>query len=221
MTRLIRLLPILGSIALVVAGAVREARAQATPPSRFFGSLTIDGAPAAWGTNVVAEINGRVCSIPKQWPGGPDVDYGVDAEASSTLSGCGFDDAPVFFRVGNRYANQVGSWTGAAFVRLDLTISGKAERPIMLRTDIGMQRLNSGCSNVVLSVPPGTPLWQVALSVSPPDSLRGIFRYQPETGAYAAFAPSTPEVMNDYTVVQGPSETVLICARPGVPPPLP
>lgn len=214
-------LAVLGLIALVVLVSAREARAQATPPSRFFGSLTIDGAPAGWGTVVVAEINGRICSIRKEWPGGPDVDYGVDAEASSTISGCGFDDAPVFFRVGNRYATQVGAWTGAMFIRLDLTISGAAERPIMMRTDIGMQRLKAGCQTVVLTVPAGTPVWQVALAVAPADSLRGIFRRQRDADSYAAFAPAAPEMMNDYTVVQEPSESVIICARPGIPPPVP
>jgi hypothetical protein len=221
MPRPARWLPILGVIALVAVAAAREARAQASPPSRFFGSLTIDGAPAGWGTVVVAEINGRVCSVRKDWPGGPDVDYGVDAEASATISGCGYDDAPVFFRVGNRYASQVGSWTGATFIRLDLTISGVAERPITMQTDIGMQRLKAGCQTVVLSVPPGTPVRKVALAVSPADSLRGIFRRQRDSESYAAFAPGAPEMMNDYTVVSEPSESVIICAKPGIPPPIP
>ena len=88
MPRPARWLPILGMIVLVAVAAVRDARAQASPPSRFFGSLTIDGAPAGWGTVVVAEINGRVCSIRKDWPGGPSSPFSwIECDAPTNRSG--------------------------------------------------------------------------------------------------------------------------------------
>jgi hypothetical protein len=123
--------------------------------------------------------------------------------------------------VGTRYAAQVGSWTGAAFVRLDLTISGAGEQPTVLRTDDGMMRLARGCTKVVLSVPPGTSLHEVARMVAPADALRAIFVEGRDQGRFAAFSPTAPPIMNDVTAVSEPLELVIICTRPSTRPALP
>jgi hypothetical protein len=112
-----------------LAALARPSYAQA-PPTRFFGTLTIDGAPAPVGTRVIAELANKDCS---SYPPAANTQgagrYLVDAFGS--LPDCGGDDAPVFFRVGNRYAAETGIYVSGSFVELNLTISGAALKPVI------------------------------------------------------------------------------------------
>lgn len=118
-------------IALTAFASGGRVDAQASPPTRFFGTLTIDGQVAGPLTDVNAEVNGIICSVPKGIQLTQGINYAVDAESGATISGCGVDGQPVFFKVGNRYAAEVGTFASAQFVRLDLTISGAGARPIV------------------------------------------------------------------------------------------
>ena len=206
-------------LALIVPVALAgRAQAQSLPPSRFFGSVTIDGKPAPWGTVVVAEINGTTCSRPKEFPLSADVDYGVDVDGASVIPGCGMDDAIVFFRVGERYADQVGSWAGAMFIRLDLTIRGAGARPAVLQLGDEVIALAPGCNNVTLPVAAATPLSAIAAAVTPAQAVVSIARYRSDEGRFVSYSPAASATANAYTAVAEPFEPVYICTQAARPP---
>ena len=120
---------LLAAVATGVAGVVDLLHAQG-PPTRFFGTLTIDGAPAPAGTRVIAEMEGKDCShYPPVSLSQPAGRYLVDALGG--LPGCGGEDTIVFFKVGPRYAAQTGIYNSGIFVELHLTVSGAGERPVV------------------------------------------------------------------------------------------
>jgi hypothetical protein len=124
------ILLMLGLSAGVTAGVARIARAQ-TPPTRVFGTVTIDGQPAPLGTIVQAVVNDHLCGegpvryVNDQLPQG----YVVDVLSFSSSQGCGTDGDTVTFRVGGVQANETATFQSGAFVRLDLTVSGQVATP--------------------------------------------------------------------------------------------
>jgi hypothetical protein len=122
-----------GALAAVVAlllasfaTSLHSAEAQPpSPPNRFFGSVTLDGAPAAAGTVVTAQIGGVECGSTTVVTG-ETFAYIVDAVSDGEISGCGSAGATVSFLVGGNTADQTASWTSGDFTQLDLTASSAA-----------------------------------------------------------------------------------------------
>ena len=94
-----------------------------TPPDRFFGNVTLDGAPAPAGTNVTATISGNVCG---QTTVLADSTYVLDVVSSNQTAGCGTDGASVSFKVGGNPAES-GTWSSGKFTELNL--AGKTPQP--------------------------------------------------------------------------------------------
>jgi hypothetical protein len=88
-----------------------------TPPNRFFGNVTLDGAAAAAGTNVTATIGGNVCG---QTTVQADSSYVLDVVSSGQTPGCGTEGASVSFTVGGNPAGSA-TWSSGKFTSLDLT----------------------------------------------------------------------------------------------------
>ena len=214
---------------LLVIGSVRSVGAQ-MPPARYFGFLTIDGVPAPPGTEVITEINGRVCSRHRAFPHGGGINYSVDAESHSTIPGCGRDGDTVFFRVGNRYALQTAVYTTAAFVRLDLTIlAQRVPPPVTPAVTIPpvvtpvvttivppapateLVALLPGCNNVALTWPPGTPMSTIAAAITPAGALQSIFLYLTAVGRFIGYAPNVPSTVVDLPATPTRLATVFIC----------
>ncbi len=119
------------ALGLTIAGAgsaPRSVASQAAPPTRFYGTLTIDGQPAAAGTAVRAFIGTTDCTSPTSLsvPAG---NYTVDVAGGGQIPGCGSDGATVTFRVGTRQASETGTFSTGTFVNLPLTISGAGGQP--------------------------------------------------------------------------------------------
>lgn len=110
-------------------GAAQAGRAQMSPPNRFYGSLTIDGAPAPAGTQVRAFIGDIDCTTPREPFAVPAGQYAVEVAHGSQIPGCGSDGAEVTFRVGGRTANEKGVFVGGTFIKLDLTVAGTGAAP--------------------------------------------------------------------------------------------
>jgi hypothetical protein len=87
-----------------------------TPPNRFFGDVTLSGAPAPAGTNVSASIGGNVCG---QTTVQADSTYVLDAVSSGQTAGCGAEGASVSFTVGGDPAG-TATWSSGQFTELDL-----------------------------------------------------------------------------------------------------
>lgn len=71
--------------------------------------------------------------------------------------------------------------------------------------------LRSGCTNVVLAHPAGTPLRTVVATVQPAGVVSSIFRYDTTAGRFVAFSPSAPDAANDYAVTATSLDAVFIC----------
>lgn len=130
-----RFLRLTAALVTVLAGGALVSRmnfvhAQGSPPSIFYGSLTVDGAPAATNTPVIAEINGKDCGGSYQ-PATPLTAgrYAVKALGATDIQGCGTEGSIVLFRLGSRYAAQTGAFSSGAFINVDLTVSGPGTRP--------------------------------------------------------------------------------------------
>ena len=87
-----------------------------TPPNRFFGNVTLSGAPAPAGTNVSASIGGNVCG---QTTVQADSSYVLDVVSSGQTAGCGTEGASVSFTVGGNPAG-TATWSSGQFTNLDL-----------------------------------------------------------------------------------------------------
>jgi hypothetical protein len=104
-------------VALVSSLMVASVAAQPpTPPNRYFGDVTLDGAPAPAGTNVSASIGGNVCG---QTTVAADSTYVLDVVSSGQTAGCGTEGAAVDFTVGGSPAGS-GTWSSGQFTELDL-----------------------------------------------------------------------------------------------------
>ena len=111
-------------VALLSSLMVASVSAQPpTPPNRFFGDVTLDGAPAPAGTNVTADIGGNVCG---QTTVQADSTYVLDAVSSGQTAGCGTEGASVSFTVGGSPAG-TAAWSSGQFTELDL--AGEAAPP--------------------------------------------------------------------------------------------
>jgi hypothetical protein len=104
-----------------------------SPPNRFFGSVTLDGAPAAAGTVVSAQIGGVECGSTTIVTG-ETFAYILDAVSDGEISGCGSAGASVTFLVGGNAADQTATWTSGDFTQLDLTASSAAPPPVQPTT---------------------------------------------------------------------------------------
>ena len=114
-------------VALLSSLMVASVSAQPpTPPDRFFGDVTREGAPAPAGTNVSADIGGNVCG---QTTVQADSSYVLDAVSSGQPAGCGTEGASVSFTVGGSPAG-TATWSSGQFSELDL--AGAAAPPTVV-----------------------------------------------------------------------------------------
>jgi hypothetical protein len=130
----VRVLPVLLSGVTAAVAAAGGAFAQPQIPATFYGSVTIDGAPAAAGTEVRAIVNGLDCTqaTPGQRPVFIDGDiaaYVLYVVHETQREGCARDGSRVTFTINGRPAIQTAVWK-AGPIPLDLS-SGDAS-PIPL-----------------------------------------------------------------------------------------
>ena len=104
-------------VALISSLMVASVSAQPpTPPNRFFGNVTLDGAVAPAGTNVSATIGGNVCG---QTTVQADSSYVLDVVSSGQTAGCGTEGASVSLSVAGASAGSA-TWSSGQFTELDL-----------------------------------------------------------------------------------------------------
>jgi hypothetical protein len=173
----------------------------ATPPNRFFGDVTMDGAPAPAGTNVTTRIGGHICG---QTTVQADSRYLLDVASVGQTGGCGTEGTQVEFRVAG---TPVGSWpwSSGRFSSLDLPIPPNAT-PTPIPTPVSTPGptptpvpgteavyLVEGCNPLAMTWPNGTPTQTVAAAVWPPSVLHAMWRYGPVPGVWAGYSPLYPE----------------------------
>lgn len=95
------------------------AQSPPTPPSRFGGTVKVDGVTPPSGTVIEARVGAASC-------GNAAVDqdgrYTVNVVAAAPANqGCGTDGAAIAFYIGGKKANETGSWKNFDFTSLNLT----------------------------------------------------------------------------------------------------
>jgi hypothetical protein len=133
MTKVLRTL--MGSgLALVVAALIlggtglfqaSDADAQAPPgrPSRFAGSVLVDGAAPAAGTVITAWVGNSACGVTTTFNVGAESRYVVDVQAlepGAELK-CGTVGAKVSFTIGDKLAKETGTWDDGELGIVNLT----------------------------------------------------------------------------------------------------
>jgi len=113
----------LGILLFGFSGAINatEVAAQSppTPPSRFGGTVKVDGVTPPTGTVIEARVGSASCGTASVDQDGR---YTVNVVAAAPANqGCGTDGAAVSFYIAGKKADQTGSWKNFDFTALNLT----------------------------------------------------------------------------------------------------
>jgi hypothetical protein len=133
MTKVLRMLAggglaaVLGAVLFGFSGAfsAQEAAAESppNPPSRFAGSVLVDGAAPAAGTVITAMIGNTTCGVTTVFMNGAEARYTLDVPAldPGATPNCGTDGAVVKFLIGDKLAAETGTWANYQLSVLNLT----------------------------------------------------------------------------------------------------
>ena len=116
-------------VAAAIAGAlvvsVAGAQSPPNPPSRFVGSVTVNGAQPPAGTLIEARIGTATCGVATVFYASGQARYTLESPAlePSSSPGCGTDGSTVAFYVGGQKANETGSWANYRLNTVDLSIT--------------------------------------------------------------------------------------------------
>lgn len=160
----------IGALGLVFGLSLFAGTALAQPqiPGTFFGSVTVDGAPAADGVEVRAIVNGQDCS--QAAPGtrpvirdGATAAYVINVVHESQRAGCARDGSIVTFTIGGRNAVQSAPWKPGPN-QLDISVG--AAPPIPLPSPTGT--IGALVATQTAEAPPPTSATLVRPSGTPP-----------------------------------------------------
>ena len=132
MTKVLKLLgggwlaAVLGVALFAMSGALNSATVEAqsppNPPSRFVGSVLVDGQAPAAGTLIEARVGNATCGSTQVFMSGSEARYSVDVTAlEPSAPNCGVDGSVVMFYIGGKQADQTGSWKNYELTQLNLT----------------------------------------------------------------------------------------------------
>ncbi len=135
MTKVIKMLGgsglavVLGVLILGLSGAFTattvSAESPPNPPSRFVGSVKVDGANAPAGTTIEAKIGTTTCGVASAFTASGETRYALDSPAldPGANPNCGTDGAVVTFYVGGKLANETGKWANYQLGTVNLTVT--------------------------------------------------------------------------------------------------
>lgn len=118
---------LLGVVLLGLSGAFSAdvASAESPPgrPSRFVGSVTVDGAAVPAGTVIEARIGDASCGVTSTFNQGGEARYSLDVPAldPGANPNCGTDGATVSFLIGGKPAAETGTWHDYQLGQVDLS----------------------------------------------------------------------------------------------------
>ncbi len=125
MTKIVRMLAGGGLAAVLGISAFASASAESppNPPSRFAGTVLVDGAAPPAGTSITAKIGNTTCGVTTTFNTGAASNYKVDVPAldPGATPNCGTDGATVSFFIGDKLARETGKWANSQLGVLNLT----------------------------------------------------------------------------------------------------
>lgn len=106
---------------------IAAAQSPPNPPSRFVGTVSVNGQPAAAGTVVEARIGAATCGTTTVFTASGQSRYTLDSPAldPTQAPGCGADGSTVTFFVGGQQAGQTGVWRNYQLNTVDLTVGAQ------------------------------------------------------------------------------------------------
>ena len=123
---------VLGVVLLGFSGAFNattvSAESPPNPPSRFVGSVKVDGTNAPAGTTIEAKIGTTTCGIASVFTASGESRYSLDSPAldPGANPNCGTDGAVLTFTVGGKLANETGKWANYQLGTVNLTVTTAA-----------------------------------------------------------------------------------------------
>ena len=120
---------VLGVVLLGFSGAFNattvSAESPPNPPSRFVGSVKVDGTNAPAGTTIEAKIGTTTCGIASVFTASGESRYTLDSPAldPGANPNCGTDGAVLTFTVGGKLANETGKWANYQLGTVNLTVT--------------------------------------------------------------------------------------------------
>jgi hypothetical protein len=179
--------------ALVVAYVLLAGPAAAQVPNRLYGTVTLDGAAAAPGTAIQAQVAnapGKICgstTVRSLQVSGTAYPYLLDVPDGNAPEECK-PGAVLIFLVGGKTAGQTFTLSDlGSFQRLDLSAPGTPNVPVSGGPTVALAR---GCTDVTVSFPDGTSTEVVAAAITPAGVLDGIWRFEAQANAYHGYNPS-------------------------------
>ena len=135
MTKVLKMLGSIGLAAVLgvtlLGASSAFAESPPNPPSRFAGTVKVDGVKVAGGTTIEARIGSTSCGVTTTFDQGGNANYVLDVPAldPGATPNCGTENAAVSFYVGGKLANETGSWKNYQLNVLNLTVTSATATP--------------------------------------------------------------------------------------------
>ncbi len=106
----------------VFSASSAHAESPPAPPSRFAGTVSIDGKPVTAGTPIIAMVGAASCGTTSVTS---DSRYVVDVASldPGASPNCGADGSPVTFMIGDKKAAETGTWDNGKLGLVNLTFT--------------------------------------------------------------------------------------------------
>jgi hypothetical protein len=151
-------------------------------PARFQGTVMMFGKKPSGSLTVTAYVGSAACGTGTVKSGV----YSVNVKAQQDAAGCGTSSSTVWFKLGDYWANEIGSWTGGQPQSLNLT------GPKM-KTDA----LAAGCSNqMTVTFANKTPTKTLRAAVEPATELLAMWKWNAKTAQWDGDFPGAPDSVN-------------------------
>jgi hypothetical protein len=126
-----RLVQVLAAALLTVAALQTSVSLAQLPPTRFYGTVLLNGEVPPPDTVVEAYVGDVLCGAGIVQDLGDPIGMGylIDVFADAVQSGCGTDGVTVTFRVAGVLAYESGGFQTGSFVQLDLSADGEPAPP--------------------------------------------------------------------------------------------
>ncbi len=182
-----------------IAAATPTPTATSTPPAglwaRFTGNVRfVGGIKPAGNATITAYSSGPTQCTTGQVQG---ANYGITVPPASDRPGCPAPNQTVYFKIGDYWAREEGTWQAGFPIILNLTF------PKMDSVDI-----STGCGLYTLTFSDKTTIQTVLANLDPSDTLAAIWRWN--GNAWDGYFPGGPAALNTLKTVNR-LDTVWIC----------
>ncbi|MER3419236.1 MAG: hypothetical protein C4290_01350 [Chloroflexota bacterium] len=171
-------------------------------PARFTGKIQFVAGvkPSNGASNTIEAFGPTLTSCGKEAVRGDT--YGVNVSSGNAIPGCPLSGQPVYFKLGDYWAQERGQWSPGFPISLDLTF------PKMTTETIPF-----GCNAYVLTFSNGTSIETVLANLQPLDpgsTIAAIWFWNAPKAQWQGYFPDSPAALNTLKTVNR-LDTVWIC----------